>query len=336
MELLSSSQIKRILQIPDLQRSTLNKAESVGNIPTAKRVRQGSIDARKWQFSDLPQIGKKYGKFSSPMKQQIISIYTAKGGVLKSTIAFNLGRTLASHGIKTLLVGLDVQESLTTLALGDREFEDLEDVEESIATATPGLYHFLKEGREIGEVVRQTDLPTLDVLPETFELTLLEKELRSWTRRESTFVDYLLPFLGGYEVVVFDNSPNWSLLIENALVASNVVLAPVSCEVGTYLALDKNLKALLEFKNAMRIAWDHYLMMPTLLNNSKISKQILGAYLIKHKEQVMQNAIRRTIKGEEAVVLKKSIFEFAPKSPLANDYDAAFVELWGRINGGVQ
>ena len=332
MDLLSSSQIKRILKIPNLPQDVLSKAERAGNIPAAKRIKQGSIAARRWQFADLPQIGKKYGKFASPTKQQIISIYTAKGGVLKSTVAFNLGRTLAAHGVKTLLVGLDVQESLTTLALGNREYEDLEDVEGARKRMRPGLYHFLKKNKKIKKIIQQTDLPTLDILPETFELTLLEKELRSWTRRESIFVDELLPLLKGYEVIIFDNSPNWSLLTENALVASNVVLAPISCEAGTYLALDKNLKALLEFKRAMRITWDHYLMLPTLLNNSKISKQILDAYIIKHKEQVIQNAIRRTIKGDEAVVLRKSIFEFASKSPLANDYDAAFMELWGRIN----
>ena len=94
MELLSSAQIKRLLRCPSLQRTTLAKAEDLGRIPKADRVKHGTIDVRKWKLFDLPQIGKKYGKYASPDKQQIISFYTGKGGVLKSTLALILAEPL--------------------------------------------------------------------------------------------------------------------------------------------------------------------------------------------------------------------------------------------------
>ena len=335
MELLSSSQIKRVLRCPNLQRTTLAKAEDLGRIPKANRVKHGTIDARKWKLSDLPQIGKKYGKYPSPNKQQVISFYTGKGGVLKSTLAFNFSRTLAFSGIKTLLIGLDIQESVTTLALGDREYQDLENINKDTDSLL-GLYSFFKEEIPLEGIIQSTNLPTLDVLPETFELNLLEKDLRNRTRRESTFKDKLLPHLGKYEVIIFDNSPNWNLLIENSLVASNIILAPISCTVGTYQTLNKNLNALIEFKTDMRISWDDYIMIPTLLDNTKISKQILGSYLITHKERVTTSTIRRAVKGEESMALKQSIFEYSPKSLIADDYDALFVELWEKINRKIQ
>ena len=86
----------------------------------------------------------------------------------------------------------------------------------------------------------------------------------------------------------------------------------------------------------MRLSWDDYVMIPTLLDNTKISKQILGSYLITHKNRVTTSTIRRAVKGEESMALKQSIFEYSPKSSLANDYDALFVELWERINRRVQ
>ena len=79
-------------------------------------------------------------------------------------------------------MGLDIQESVTTLALGDREYQDLENVTKD--TKMRGLYSFFKEKMSLENIIKNTDLPTLDVLPETFELTLLEKDLRNRTRRE--------------------------------------------------------------------------------------------------------------------------------------------------------
>ena len=229
---------------------------------------------------------------------------------------------------------MDIQESLTTLALGNQEYHDLESINKD--TDLLGLYSFFKKEESIENIIKSTNLPTLDIIPETFELNLLEKDLRNRTKRENTFKDKLLPYFTKYEVVIFDNSPNWNLLIENSLVSSNIVLAPISCTVGTYQTLNKNLSALIEFKTDMDISWDDYIMIPTLVDNTKISKQILGSYLITHKEQVTTGTIRRAVKGEESMALKKSIFEYSPKSSIADDYDSLFVELWERINHKIQ
>ena len=73
-------------------------------------------------------------------------------------------------------------------------------------------------------------------------------------------------------------------------------------------------------------------MIPTLLENNKISKQILGAYLSEYGEQVTNGTIRRTVKGQESMAMKKSVFEYSSNSELANDYDSLFVEIWERVN----
>lgn len=326
MEYLSNSDIKKVLRL-DIGRQTLLKAEDDGRIPEATRVKRGNTNTRKWHISDIPAIGQKYGKFQKPSSQKIISFYTGKGGVLKSSLAFNFGRTLALHGVSVLIVGLDIQESITTLALGETEPLSLDEVIE-----TKGLYHFFKNEVSLAEIIKDTDLPTLKVLPETFELNLLEKELRTKTQREKFLKRKLIPSLGSFDVIIFDNSPNWNLLIENSLVASNVVIAPISCEIGTYQALDKNLNALLEFKNEMELSWSDYIMIPTLLENNKISKQILGSYISDYKDQITNGTIRRTVKGQESMAMKQSIFEYSPSSELSKDYDGVIEEVWTRIN----
>jgi len=57
---------------------------------------------------------------------KLISLFNHKGGVSKTTTAFNLGWTLAEKGHKTLLVDADPQCNLTALVLGYKSIDDIE------------------------------------------------------------------------------------------------------------------------------------------------------------------------------------------------------------------
>lgn len=48
----------------------------------------------------------------------LISLFNHKGGVSKTTTAFNLGWTFSKNGIKTLIVDADPQCNLTAYVLG--------------------------------------------------------------------------------------------------------------------------------------------------------------------------------------------------------------------------
>lgn len=58
---------------------------------------------------------------------KIISLFNHKGGVSKTTTAFNLGWMLAEHGHKTLIVDADPQCNLTALVLDYNSVEDIEE-----------------------------------------------------------------------------------------------------------------------------------------------------------------------------------------------------------------
>lgn len=58
---------------------------------------------------------------------KVISLFNHKGGVSKTTTAFNLGWMLAEMGHKTLIVDADPQCNLTALVLDYNAIEDIED-----------------------------------------------------------------------------------------------------------------------------------------------------------------------------------------------------------------
>ena len=171
----------------------------------------------------------------------------------------------------------------------------------------------------------------MQVIPETPDLNVLEKKLRIEARREYALKDRLISQLGSYDVIIFDNGPSWNQLIENALVAADTIISPIGCDLGSYQALQTNLGTLKEFQEVMKLDWKNFLMVPTLLEKTKLSQQIYGAYLNQYGNQVLPCPVRRGVKGQEALVLRQSAMEYDPTSPLAQDYFDLAQEVWKRV-----
>lgn len=309
-------------------RQTLLNAEERGEIPKAERISRGSISVRQWHTSQLPDIGSKFGFLEKPKKQQVICIYTPKGGVLKTTLSFNLGRIFALNGIKTMLVGLDIQCSLTDASIPQKQIESLE---ENSDKENYGLYQFLFEEVRIENIIQKTDIPTLDVIPENSYISMLEQKLRISNRKEYQIKDKLIPQLSDYEVIIFDNNPNWSELVANALTAANLIMVPLGCDIESMRALKNNLSTIDQFKSNMKLEWDNMYLVPTRLEKTKLSQQIYGSYINEYGNLLIPIPIHHSVQGQEARVMRQSILEYAPISQLAQDYYDVVTYFWHKI-----
>ena len=311
----------------EIGRQLLLNAEASGEIPSSQRITRGQAKVRTWTTDQLPSIGAKYGFLRRPEKPIVISLFVQKGGVLKTTTAHNLARVLALSGVKVLVIGTDFECSITDLMLPQKEITSLTDSE---VNDQVGLFHFFEENAAITDVIINTDLPTLDIIPETHELNLLEKVLRNKQRREYCFVDQLLPKLSNYDVIIFDNGPGWNMLIENVLTASNVVVAPLGCTLLAYKATQTNMDTIDEFVAVMRLSLKT-ITIATMLDDSNISKQIYERYLAEFSSSIIPVPIRTSSKGQAAQIYGQSIFEYAPTSSLAIDYKKVITTLWTQL-----
>ncbi len=322
----------------DISRQTLIAAEREGRIPPATRMERG-VKARVWDQEALPGIGRLYGFIKPPKSQVRICIYTAKGGVLKTTISYTLARILALHGIKVLLVGLDSQGSATTLALNP--LDNIESLDQIPTYKNIG--DLLFNGAKLEEVIEHTSLPTLDVIPETDSLSDVNNIIGSEAAMGATakkvpdihryqyFSRKFLPLIRDYEVVIFDNSPSWSFLIENSLYASDYLIAPTACDPGSYQVLENNLNAAFDFSDRMGKQWRKTFLVPTLRDTNKLSSQIHASYLNRYPDLVTHSSIRRTVKGAEAFSIGCSPIEYDVTSELAGDYFSLVKEIWAAI-----
>ena len=149
-------------------------------------------------------------------KTRVLSVLNRKGGVGKTTTAFNIAGTLAARGHAVLLIDIDPMGSLCRSL-------NIRPGEQTLSNVLVGI------GGSLGELIRPTQVKNLFVVPG-------DPELRTFEMRNGRSVGYrdaldralkeVLRFKP-FPFVVIDCPPSLGLISGNALTASTEVIVPV-------------------------------------------------------------------------------------------------------------
>jgi len=256
-----------------------------------------------------------------------IAVMNQKGGVGKTTTSVNLAAGLAKAGRNVLLLDLDPQGHATLHVSVD-----------TLGRA-PSMYDVFT-GRHTLSTVKQLAVERLWVGPADLDLAATELELVDSANREQVLRHALDAFALTHPVdyVIMDCPPSLGVLTINALTAATEVFIPLQPH---FLAL-QGLSKLFETTSLVK---------RRLNRNLHISGIILCLYetatrlaaditddLLRFLDQsdpsapwkqakVFDSRIRRNIKLAEAPSFGQSIFDYAPKSSGALDYDALVQEV---------
>lgn len=150
---------------------------------------------------------------------KVISVISTKGGVGKTTTAANLGGLVADAGLRVLLIDLDVQPTLSSYF-------------ELTHRARGGIYELLAFNEQRPEqLISRTVIEGLDLIlsnDDRGELNTLLLHAPDGRLR----LRHLLPTLAPlYDLVLIDTQGARSVMLEMALLASNMALSPVTPEI---------------------------------------------------------------------------------------------------------
>ena len=199
----------------------------------------------------------------------VVSVINYKGGVGKTTLTANLGAELAGRGRRVLLIDLDPQASLTFSFYRaqdwERELADERTILQwygSVLAAGPDdpLHPYVVTPPLVNEMIARHGDGQLDLVAS--HLGLIDVDLdfaadlggsrfqhgspRYLALHRSLAVALADPAFSGYDVVLIDCAPNFTMVTRTGIVASEHILVPAKPDYLSTLGIDYLRKKLSE------------------------------------------------------------------------------------------
>lgn len=156
---------------------------------------------------------------------KIITSYTFKGGVGKTTTSINLASGLAFLGNEVLIIDLDPQSNTTSYYLGDYQGETLADC--------------LFNPESVNNIICETRYEKIDILPASMQLIITNDELtvsKGW--KQVKLYNMLKHIEKKFDYCIIDCPPHYSELVVNALYVTDDVIIPFRSDANSLQAFE--------------------------------------------------------------------------------------------------
>jgi chromosome partitioning protein len=240
---------------------------------------------------------------------RVICIANQKGGVGKTTTAVNLSAALAVFEKRTLLVDCDPQANATS-GVGIEK----NDVEQN-------LYHGMLGRTGAKNLIVNSEIETLKVIPSDIELIGFEIEMMASSERETRLKRLIAELDNVFDYIILDCPPSLSLLTVNALTAADSLLIPLQCEYYALEGLGQLLNTVDRIKQSLNPELDITGILLTMFDRrTNLSYQVAEEAEKYFKNLVFKTTVPRNIRLSEAPSFGKPILLYDATSAGAQSY----------------
>lgn len=242
----------------------------------------------------------------------LVSIH--KGGTGKTVTSMALAAALARAGKRVLLVDLDPQGH-STIGLG----VELADNALSLRNV------FLEPAEPIQNIIQETKVPGLKILPSTIQAARPALALSSRALRHTILSNALKPVLPHYDYIVMDCPPSLGPITEMGIHAADLVVIPTLMEARAADALVDLLDLLTLIKGEKFDDWG--ILVTKVDSRKSVTNEVVRQQLKPWAHKMFKTSIPQSEPLNQAQIARTDIFSYEPESKGAQAYRAFTEEI---------
>lgn len=249
-----------------------------------------------------------------------IGIANRKGGIGKSSTALALAAGLIKRNYKVLMIDTDPQRNTTNVYKAKTD---------GVAT----LYDIIFANYPAKDCIQQTEYG--DIIASDENLQNADTQIKPGPGMYKYIKKAVKQIEKDYDFIIYDTPPQTGILLGNVLMSCQHVIVPCTCDafgiqgimdfysmIQEYQEDNENLDILglliIKYKGRQNLTKD-------------IEDNLLPNYAKEMNTKVFNTKIRESVKCQEAQTMRTSLFDYAPKSTTAIDYNTLIDEILKEI-----
>lgn len=256
---------------------------------------------------------------------KIISVANQKGGVGKTTTAFNISAALALKNSRVLAIDFEPQADLSKYA--DFDNTDGNPTMSDLLIGKVGMSKTVK----IKDCIRHSEINNLDYIPCDINLANADLFLAGVLSRETILKRILNDdIIKQYDYVIIDCNPSLGVLLMNALTASSGVIIPVQVQDFAFGGLKTLTGVIAQIQETINPDLKILGVLPTMVDRTNASKRVVEQLESIYNEALFSTHIHRATQAVESTKQHKALC-LIKGSKLGEEYIACADELSKRI-----